>query len=677
MKDQSADPQNLQAWCFPAWARAAGVIVFVFGLLDCFSISPQTRMPIGFLLMFAGMLVCRAHLETAKQHGVSWLPMSFQLWGWFNIFLFFFATFMLPGLIRRGLIDYSVLSPLWMVFGIWLTWHAHKVINAFRGLENDLDQRFNNAKALFRFSLLCTLFYLLVAEIPMFNMEPVPGQTVTFYPMMSEYMTQSSDGSASGVLGLARVQNKLDVSTNRDFMLGLKLFYWFLMQFVLIPVFWFISGKSRPWLLSIYSAANAMVLVALPLQFSLQYNFTAFGANGFIQIGYWILWVPVLLQFASLPGFFATNTGSSIKLSSPATHKELPVIAHPRRSILACAGIVVVLTLFMPYLKRPALVSLIMASQAGRIEHFAYYLEKVKRQNPENPIEKALNQAIEKNQFKLVEWLLTQKPDLNKSDGPRGYPPLWWALRGSGNFAVTEMLLKAGANPNLPLYIFNGENSIGFILSGHYSKEDTIRYLQLIARYGANFKAPVNMAGEYPVEFALRNSYRNYNVLPTLIELGAEPLKTAKENLFYLAMQAEKPEIMQTLIDAGMTEQLRDSEGNTFLHILAEKRDFDRNNLARYKVEPYMPKVINAKNNAGKTPLHLAVEKKHRDAVETLLELGADQYMPDSSGVTPRGFAEKQPIIPILKLMDRFTNQAKPSASSVTPPVKPVPDPNQ
>lgn len=670
MNQPENNNDQIPEWCFPSLARAAGIIILIFGILDYLVVQPQIFMPLSFLLMLAGMRVCSKNFETAQKAGIAWLPMSFQLWGWLNIFTVIIYRF-LPGMLRHNVINYAMRAPLWLVFGIWLTWHAHQIVQARKSCADHRSLCIGTARALFRFSLLLMLFYLVLTDLPMFFMQPADGQTATFWPLHCEYMTKISNDTASGVLGLPAVQKKLNAILNPAFDLPLNLFLWFLLQFLLVPLFWFLSGKSLPWLLCLLPVANSLVLVGLPLQISRQYGLVAFGTTGFIQTGYWLLWLPVFLQFVSVPFFFSADKKSKQAATREANPLKPLAIAHPRRSVFAGIAVVIILSFLMPYVKRSAIENLLLASKAGRSDQFSYYLDQAKRQNPENPLGKALCQAIDQKQTGLVKWLLNQKPDLNQNDSKQGYPPLWWALRRSGDFAVTEMLLQAGANPNLSLGGYDKLTATGFVISGNFAQDETIKYLHLLASYGADLKLPVNADGNYPVEYALRKNYHNPLVVLELIKLGAEPLKTSRDNIFYRVMLTRKPELMQAFFNSGMTAQTRDADGNTFLHQLAKESDFEREQLRDYKVDSYLPEVVNAKNAAGKTPLHLAVEMKKRRSVEALLSLGADQNLTDATGVSPRSFAEKQPIIPLLKLMDKFSSVRQPSAQPSAP------DPNQ
>ena len=62
---------------------------------------------------------------------------------------------------------------------------------------------------------------------------------------------------------------------------------------------------------------------------------------------------------------------------------------------------------------------------------------------------------------------------------------------------------------------------------------------------------------------------------------------------------------------------------------------------------------INAQNNYGDTPLHLACSKGHSDIVETLMLAGADETITNDRGKTPAQVAKSEGHSELLKLLDR------------------------
>ena len=57
---------------------------------------------------------------------------------------------------------------------------------------------------------------------------------------------------------------------------------------------------------------------------------------------------------------------------------------------------------------------------------------------------------------------------------------------------------------------------------------------------------------------------------------------------------------------------------------------------------------MNAKNNRGRTPLHRAANKGHKETVELLIAAGANVNAKDADGVPPLDWAEDE-IIGLLR----------------------------
>ena len=91
--------------------------------------------------------------------------------------------------------------------------------------------------------------------------------------------------------------------------------------------------------------------------------------------------------------------------------------------------------------------------------------------------------------------------------------------------------------------------------------------------------------------------------------------------------------------------------GDTHLHLACIKGDVTEV-MRLVNVDDHM---INAQNNGGYTPLHLACRLGHSDIVKTLMLAGADETITDIYWRTPAQVAVKYRHPELLKLLDRQT----------------------
>ncbi|MBP7633292.1 ankyrin repeat domain-containing protein [Candidatus Ozemobacteraceae bacterium] len=360
-----------------------------------------------------------------------------------------------------------------------------------------------------------------------------------------------------------------------------------------------------------------------------------------IVFGSWFAWQSH--RVANAPG----------QPDEPETPSPLP---FPRRSFWLAVFLIMVWTALLPVLKMPALDRLMDAAAKGRKDRFAACLEDVKAELPGSALEIALCEACDRHHVELVDWLLTLGPNLSESPDGRREQPLWWALRGSGSVEVAERLLRAGAPVNKPFFSSRQEKPLGMVLSMRYPTEQTIMFIRLLASHGADLGAPVDDQGQFPVEAALLRDDSTV-VVPELIRLGADPLKTTTNNLFYLALLGRQPDILKLLMDAGLSPTATDSKGNTFLHIMTMSNLGARDPLY-YGFTEYLPAVIDTRNAEGKTPLHLAVDANRLQDVQTLLSWNANPHAPDPKGETPLDLARRKRFLRLAELME----QARPTA---------------
>jgi ankyrin repeat protein len=110
----------------------------------------------------------------------------------------------------------------------------------------------------------------------------------------------------------------------------------------------------------------------------------------------------------------------------------------------------------------------------------------------------------------------------------------------------------------------------------------------------------------------------------------------------------------QTPVDAAMARNLR----NIVELLVARGGDISNIHLATYlgdaaKVTSFLDEGadVNAKTQAGMTPVHFAVRNGHRDIAELLIENGADCHLADKNGLTPLHTSAGQGHIDIVTLL--------------------------
>ncbi|CAB0035092.1 unnamed protein product [Trichogramma brassicae] len=187
----------------------------------------------------------------------------------------------------------------------------------------------------------------------------------------------------------------------------------------------------------------------------------------------------------------------------------------------------------------------------------------------------------------------------------KGQTPLHLALLNE-NQRVTELLLRAGADPNIvnedrchPLHIicktfwYVDMIELFFKISEEANQS---RVVKVDAR---------DKFGDTPLHLALRDCQSRYAA--SLLKIGADPNLTNAEGSTPLHIICENPKI-------------KTSFGKLF---------FEINDANHQTVE------VDTKDKKGNTPLHLAIRGGNKEYTELLLRKGADPNLADAEGLTP------------------------------------------
>ncbi|CAB0043910.1 unnamed protein product [Trichogramma brassicae] len=261
------------------------------------------------------------------------------------------------------------------------------------------------------------------------------------------------------------------------------------------------------------------------------------------------------------------------------------------------------------------------------------------------------------------------RPVLINALDNKGKTPLVWAL-DHGNLHSAEVLLRRGADPRLGTPL----NRICFY--GDYWVE---LFFDIID--GRNQVVDINARdneGDTPLNVAAACGNRNSTELllrrggdPNLVnnkgmtalhlicersdvgdqaerffavndEIGQQVLINARDNFgnipLHLALNRGHRNLVGLLLRRGSDPNLANAEGSTPLHVINCKRNsddnlpelfFDTNDEIDQRV------LVDARDNLGNTPLHLALSRGHIDLVRLLLSRGSNPDLVNAEGSTP------------------------------------------
>lgn len=638
---------------FPDWTMVLGSIIAIMGLVDYFLPFARILVNPGFVFFLVFMAVALSRFESISRAGYSWLMWVCVIWGFFDFFVL--MVFVISaGMTRDYLTSIAFRSPSWVIFGSWLIYCGYRIRCSLKGFSGNGNA---DAAAAFKFSALLMVIFVFLANFTIVSMSLSENQAVSLGPIYAEYMVTEKSGAIHGKLGFfSHIQQIADEETGKKGGFPWIGFWWFPAQLFVLPLTWVLSNRACWKKLAFLFVLGLLALLSIPLQLALQYDLSPFGKNGFIQIGYFVMFFPFLFQ---LWGFKTAWQSKTAQAEPPGAQQEAMPVAFPAKLSITAIVVAVIWTFSLPVLQRNPIDSMILASKNGQNEKLPALLLNLKSRIKENPVEIALCQAIDERQKDLVAWLLTQKPELNKKPFRSGHPPLWWAIRGSGDIELTRMLLEAGADPNIDLYEGSGfisETPLGLALSLHWRTEGA-KYLKLLASFGTNLNQPINKEGVYPVEFFLARTSSEKDIIGFLEEfqkLGGNTLLQGPGNLFSLAVRHRDARVLNFLMELGLTSKKTDRQGNTYLHLRVAATDFGQSFNLNDREKLFIEDVINSKNNKGLTALHLAVEKNHPEMVEKLLGLGADAMLPSDQGETPLEMANFRKSLRLVKIIEDF-----------------------
>lgn len=198
---------------------------------------------------------------------------------------------------------------------------------------------------------------------------------------------------------------------------------------------------------------------------------------------------------------------------------------------------------------------------------------------------------------------------------------------------------------------------------GTDAERSPVQTAQFVARYGtpvellAKLKeqgVPLNELddspeGMTPIHFAA--SFNNLDVIQELVRLGV-PVDTRNKighTPLHLATCAHKLEAAELLVSLGADPNAQDNDGDNCLIYLPQEPA----GIRLYKFFLELPNInVNLANRAGDTPLHYAARCfAPLEAVQMMLDKGADVNARNHGGQTPLDCAEEKQNTPLIELL--------------------------
>lgn len=239
--------------------------------------------------------------------------------------------------------------------------------------------------------------------------------------------------------------------------------------------------------------------------------------------------------------------------------------------------------------------------------------------------------AVERQQDAWVQFLLTQKVDLNAADA-RGNGALHCAVRNS-NSSMLKMLLAAGALTKLK----NSEGETALHLATALGNEVAVRQL---LKAGSSMSTKNNsgwsasMLAERTGKSKLLSLFGRRSA-PSVGRKGTVS-PVSSESLLHLVRQGKLPEVKR-LLNAGVPVDSKNTGGDTALTLAVSRGYIDLAvTLLGYGAD------VNLTDGRGATPLHLAVRKADEPVIRLLLRANADTELQNAAQDTPLQVAVKR-----------------------------------
>ncbi|HEX2752033.1 MAG TPA: ankyrin repeat domain-containing protein, partial [Alphaproteobacteria bacterium] len=265
--------------------------------------------------------------------------------------------------------------------------------------------------------------------------------------------------------------------------------------------------------------------------------------------------------------------------------------------------------------------------------------------------------ALLKEDMAQVEKLLKAGAAANKQTKD-GKTPLHYVAR-LGNTAAINLLVTYGARVNLV------DNNKQTPLFDALAAPQPSRVLNALFKAGADADLP-DKDGRIPLHDAAEKA--SLFLVRRLLQHTENPNRPDKKGTqpLHLAAAHNSLAVVQTILFERVAVFSADHNGDTCLHHAVKREDSD---VAEYLLKTEAARMVNAVNLDGRSPLHVAAEKKNKKLLQIMVAAGGDVNLPDRKGFTPLHDAITSNDIKTVKLLiENGADISKPTAGMrVTP----------
>ena len=245
-----------------------------------------------------------------------------------------------------------------------------------------------------------------------------------------------------------------------------------------------------------------------------------------------------------------------------------------------------------------------------------------------------LMEAVNANQPQIIRILLEAEAPINEVSG-LGYTALGAAVK-KGNLNIVQRLLSSGADVNLTGIGPNDESPLQMAV--YRGNEEIVTSL---ISHGAEFSAQKGEIGSV-LQMAIYS--QNLSIIKLILRHSPVPAINASKGVYgttplQLAVLLRDISILDTLLSYGQDPGLASKKDSRKIW-RRRPRNIERDDALRHH-KPDITANPNLLTPFGLTALHQAVYLSWGEGIETLVDHGADTYLPDLYGQTCLDWAQQ------------------------------------